>query len=153
MQGSLQLIPPEPDLRAVIEEFARLLEVLSGQLEQAMQDASRDSAALAHVFQKIAASNSQVAGIAGRVPDVLRHCADIDTCMNDAVTALQFQDRLAQRAVHVRAGLTHMRTALRQRGERSYEEWLQLLRDVELIQEIEQARLTNHSAQGSAELF
>jgi hypothetical protein len=146
--------PPQPNLRVVIEEFSRLIAVLSGQLDSAMQDASRDGVALGLAFHRIVSANASIGALARTLaPDIEAYSANIEDAISEAVTALQFQDRLEQRAVHVRAGLEHLRASLRDPRERSFEEWLELLRDVEVIQELEHAKLTHSASHGSAELF
>ena len=131
-------------LREVIEELARLLSVLSHQLADSLYESGRDCVAVGQSFHRLAAASERIDAIAAQRPtaDGLReHCAEIGASLQAAVVALQYHDRLAQRVGHIRTGLEHLQSLLRDRAERSYEDWLVLLRDAERAQKTEQARL------------
>ncbi len=145
-------------LRAVIEEFRRVLDKLGAQLEASVEEADAECTAVGGAFRDIAAANQRIRATlmepalhAVIAPD----CTRIDASLSVAVVALQYQDRLAQRVGHIRAGLHHLQDLLRDGTERTYEEWLELLREVENSHEAEQRRLqaVEAASHSSAELF
>jgi hypothetical protein len=145
-------------LREVIEEFAQLLSLLSEQLADSLHESGRDCMAVGQSFHRLAVASEQIDVLAEQHPQagsMRAHCAEIGVSLGAAVVALQYHDRLAQRVGHIRKGLEHLQTLLRDRRERSYEDWLSLLRDVELAQRAEQTRLVpaGLGERGSAELF
>jgi hypothetical protein len=145
-------------LREVIEEFARLLSVLSEQLADSLHESGRDCVAVGQSFHRLAAASEHIDVIAARRPaaDGLReHCAEIGSSLSKAVVALQYHDRLAQRVGHICTSLEHLQALLRDRSQRSYEDWIVLLRDVERAQKNEQARLIAAALEhrSTAELF
>jgi uncharacterized membrane protein YccC len=150
-----QITSAEAGPREVIEEFARLLSVLSEQLADSLHESGRDCVA---VGQRLAAASEQIDAIAARHPAIAglrEHCAEIGASLAAAVGALQYHDRLAQRAGHIRSGLEHLQALLRDRSERSYEDWLVLLRGVEQAQRAEQTRLmaAELERRGTVEIF
>jgi hypothetical protein len=145
-------------LREVIEEFARLLSVLSDQLADSLHESGRDCVAVGQSFHRLAAASERIDAIAAqsaRADGLREHCAEIGASLGAAVVALQYHDRLAQRVGHIRTGLEHLQALLRDRSERSYEDWLTLLRAVERAQKTEQARLmaAELEQRSTAELF
>jgi len=145
-------------LRQVIDEFARLLAVLSEQLADSLHESSRDCVAVGRSFHRLAAASEQIDAIAAQhagMEGLREPCAEIGASLATAVVALQYHDRLAQRVSHIRRGLEHLQALLRDRSERSYEDWLSLLREVERAQEVEQRRLmaAELEERSTAELF
>jgi hypothetical protein len=153
-----EIASAQAGLREVIEEFARLLSVLSEQLADSLRESGRDCVAVGQSFHRLAAASEQIDAIAAQQPAIAglrEHCAEIGTSLAAAVGALQYHDRLAQRAGHIRAGLEHLQVLLRDRSERSYEDWLVLLRGVEQAQRAEQTRLmaAELERRGTIEIF
>jgi DNA anti-recombination protein RmuC len=121
--------PPQEQLHAVIDEVGRVLDKLGDQLAATVQEADRECRTI---------------GIAcrGQTGAMLReNCDEIDAAMNDAIVALQYQDLMAQRVVNIRAGLDKLQENLRDGITRTYGEWLELLRSVERLHNLEQQRL------------
>ena len=107
-------------LREVIEEFARLLSVLSEQLADSLHESGRDCVAVGQSFHRLATASEQIDAIAGQQPAIAglrEHCAEIGASLAAAVVALQYHDRLVQRAGHIRTGLEHLQV-LQHRGQR-----------------------------------
>jgi hypothetical protein len=158
MMRGTEIASAQAGLREVIEEFARLLSVLSEQLADSLHESGRDCIAVGQSFHRLAAASEQIDAIAAQqsaIAGLRGHCAEIGTSLAAAVVALQYHDRLAQRVGHIRTGLEHLQALLRDRSERSYEDWLLLLRRVEQAQKAEQARLmaAELERRGTAELF
>jgi hypothetical protein len=144
MTREAQLESVEAGLREVFEEFARLLSVLNVQLADSLHESGRDCVAVGQSFRRLAAASDRIDAIAAQQPaigELREHCAEIGTTLAAAVVALQYQDRLAQRVGHIRTGLERLEALLRDRTERSCEDWLSLLRGLEQAQKIAQARL------------
>jgi hypothetical protein len=130
---------------AVIREFARLLDVLGGQLTDATREAGSECASLGDVLGRVAAAASQIESSARgtTLESVVRApCADVTAALHTAVVTLQYEDRLAQRIGHIRAGLTDLHGLLRDYPLRSHEVWMGLLQDVDLIQALRQQQLS-----------
>jgi len=149
---------PDPSLREVIEEFARLLEVLGGQLGHSVQEAEREWGDLGLAFHRLAVANERLGKLGSSSPilaAVGEQSAEIGASLEAAVVTLQCHDRLAQRVGHICAGLDRLHTLLRDGVERPNQEWLRLLREVERTQHAEQARLAavDIAPRGSVELF
>ena len=109
-------------------------------------------------FRRLAAANRRNTAlpVRGSATPMLRdNCAQIDAALNDAIVALQYQDLLAQRIFHIRAGLDQIQQHLRDGTERSYSEWLVLLRRVERLHHNEQQRLRRAQplAESTVDLF
>jgi hypothetical protein len=158
MIRGVEIVSAQAGLREVIEEFARLLSVLSEQLADSLHESGRDCVAVGQSFHRLAAASERIDAIAARQPasaGLREHCAEIGTSLAAAVGALQYHDRLAQRAGHIRAGLEHLQALLRDRSERSYEDWLVLLRGVGQAQRAEQTRLmaAELERRGTIEIF
>jgi hypothetical protein len=150
--------PRGSDLRAVIEEFGRVLDILGAQLSASVQEAEQECAAVGKAFRNLAAAKGRIDQAVGDQPaySVVRDNSEqIGASLDAAVVGLQYHDRLAQRVGHIRAGLHHLQQVLRDGTERSHGEWLELLRDVEQAHRLEQRRLmaAEIASHGSAELF
>jgi hypothetical protein len=150
--------PRGTDLRAVIEEFGNVLAVLGAELTRSVHEADREWVAVGDAFQQLAAANERIEAISGDEPKpgFLRdNCARISASLGEAIVALQYQDRLAQRIGHIRASLDHLQSFLKDGSDRSCEEWLIVLHHVEAAYRSEQARLMSAAVRpnGSAELF
>jgi hypothetical protein len=146
------------DLRTVIEEFGRLLELLAGQLTASVNDASRDCAMVGDTFEAIATANARLKAIEAKEADVapLRACGErITQSLDAAVIALQYHDRFTQRIGNIRAGLNRLQMMLQDGTERSFEDWLTLLRHVEGSYQAEQSRLlgAHITPKGTEEIF
>lgn len=146
------------ELRAVIGELGRVLDKLGDQLAATVQEADRECRTIGIAFRKMATANRRLAAIPLRGPaaKVLEaNCTDIDAAMNDAIVALQYQDLLAQRVFHIRAGLDQIQGNLRDGTQRSYRDWLEFLRRVERLHHTEQQKLRTAQplAESSVDLF
>jgi hypothetical protein len=153
-----QVTSSEATLPEVIEEFARLLSLLSEQLADSLHESGRDCVAVGQSFHRLAVASEEIDALAAQHPKagaLRERCAEIGVSLAAAVVALQYHDRLAQRVGHIRTGLEHLQELLRDRRERSYEDWLSMLRDVEKAQRAEQTRLvpSDLGERGGAELF
>lgn len=159
--------PRTPALRAVIGEFGRHLDMLSEQLGASLREADGECVSVGESFHDMAAAKNALDGIRCPEPEqsILRDsCRQIGASLHAAVTALQYHDRLSQRLALIRTGLNRLQSLLQDRSARSYDEWLQALREVEQVNRVEQRRLgpdpgreTNGAAaavaNGSVELF
>jgi hypothetical protein len=131
-------------LRDVITEFGRHLDILAEQLTASMTEADRDCVSVGESFHELSAARATIQSV--ECPEPARRVID-DSCrrigesLHDAVVALQYHDRLAQRLGLVRAGLVRLQTLLHESGPRSYESWLASLREVEQINRTERLRL------------
>jgi len=139
-----QEAPKSTELGEVIVEFGRHLDMLAERLGTSLMEADRDCVSVGESFHELAAAKTTIDGVSCGEPvrSVLRDsCKQIGDSLHSAVVALQYHDRLAQRLALVRAGLDRLQTMLHDRSARSYDEWLQSLRDVERINRAEQQRL------------
>lgn len=146
------------EMRAVIEEFGRVLDSFGSQIDASVKDADRECAAIGLAFQELGSAKRDLDTLECPQParTLLRqHAARIGASLDAAVTAMQYQDRLTQRVGHIRVGLHRLQTLLRDGVDRSTEQWLELLRHVEEANQVEQERLAaaQSAAHGSAELF
>jgi len=134
----------ESDVRSVIAEFGRLLEIFSDQLAESLREADRECTAVGESFHDLAAAKARIEHVAcppAAHAALARECAAIDGSLGAAVTALQYHDRLTQRIGHIRVGLNHLQTLLREPTERGDEEWLALLKNVDRTYHLEWHRL------------
>jgi hypothetical protein len=160
--------PSGEDLRAVIDEFGRLLAIFGSQLADSLQEADREYVVVGDAFHEIAAAKTAIAAVDCPQPQKaqLQHeTRRIEDSLHAAIVALQYHDRLAQRLGHIRTGLDHLKTLLRDGKDRSNAEWLQLLQNVERAHHVEQQRLIGidsgadsagasaPAAKGTVELF
>ncbi len=146
------------EMRAVIEEFGRVLDSFGSQLDAAVTDADRECAAIGAAFHQLGAAKSALDAMECPEPArtlLRRHSSNLGAALDAAVTALQYQDRLTQRVGHIRVGLHRLQTSLRDGADRTTGQWLALLRHVEEEIHAEQARLAaaQCAAHDSAELF
>jgi len=131
-------------LGEVIVEFGRHLDMLAAQLGTSLMEADRDSVSVGESFHELSAVKSTLEALPCGEPAhsvVKSACCQIGESLHTAVIALQYHDRLAQRLALVRAGLLRLQTLLQDRTPRSYDAWLQSLRDVEQVNRHEQKRL------------
>ena len=136
----------EATVRGVIDEFGRLLEIFSAQLAESLQEADRECTAVGDSFHDLVEARGNIERVACPEPQssiLRRECAQIDESIGAAVVALQYHDRLAQRVGHIRVGLNHLQKLLCYQCERSSEEWLQLLQNVERTYHLEWHRLAH----------
>jgi hypothetical protein len=136
--------PKSTQLREVIVEFGRHLDMLAEQLGASVMEADRECVSVGESFHEMATARNTIAGIRCAEPErsVLHgSCKQIGESLHTAVVALQYHDRLAQRLGLVRAGLSRLQTLLHDESPRSYDEWLESLRDVEHTNRVEQRRL------------
>jgi hypothetical protein len=132
------------DVRSVIAEFGRLLEIFSAQLAESLQEADRECTAVGESFHDLAAAKARIEQVAcppAARAALARECAAIDGSLGTAVVALQYHDRLNQRIGHIRAGLNHLQMLLREPAARSDEEWLALLQNADRTYHLEWHRL------------
>jgi hypothetical protein len=136
--------PKSTQLREVIIEFGRHLDMLAEQLGASVMEADRECISVGESFHEMAAARNAIATIDCSEPGhslLHRSCGQIGESIQTAVVALQYHDRLAQRLGLVRAGLDRLQTLLHDESPHSYDEWLESLRDVERINRAEQSRL------------
>jgi hypothetical protein len=132
------------NIRAVVEEFGRVLDTFGQQLAASLQESERQYLAVGDAFHELATAKRGIEAVICLEPQqtiLKRGCERIGQSLDAAVVALQYHDRLAQRVGHIRAGLDHLQTVLRDGHERSFDAWLELLREVERVQTLEQWRL------------
>src|ERR1700690_367982 len=142
----------EAPMRGVIDEFARLLEIFSRQPAESLQEADRDCTAVGDSFHDLAEARGQIERVPCPEPHasvLQRQCAQIEDSIGAAVVALQYHDRLTQRIGHIRVGLNHLQQLLRHQAQRTSEEWLELLQNVDRTYHLECPRLA-HWAQAGA---
>jgi hypothetical protein len=142
--GSSPEVPKTTDLRSVIVEFGRLLDILSAQLGTSLKEADRECVAVGQSFDKLASAKGRIDSITCNEPQqtaIRESCRVIGDSLGAAVVALQYHDRLAQRVGHIRAGLDRLHGLLLDGAPRSNDEWLELLRNVEHANRVEQQRL------------
>jgi hypothetical protein len=135
---------PNALLGEVIAEFGRHLDMLAEQLSASVAEADRECATVGDSFHQLSAARAEIEKVACPEPGrgVLRHsCRQIGESLHNAVVALQYHDRLAQRLGLVRAGLERLQTLLQEPAPRSYQVWLASLRELEHTNRIEQQRL------------
>jgi hypothetical protein len=142
--SSAEASSQDSDVRSVIAEFGRLLEIFSAQLAESLREADRECTAVGESFHDLAAAKARIEEVACP-PDaraaLARECAAIDGSLGAAVIALQYHDRLTQRIGHIRVGLNHLQMLLREPTERSDEEWLAMLQAVDKTYHLEWHRL------------
>jgi len=148
--------PKGAQLREVIVEFGRHLDMLAEQLNGALTEADRECHSVGESFHDMATAKNIIAGISCAEPErsALRNsCKQIGDSLHAAVVALQYHDRLTQRLALVRTALNRLQTLLHDRSASSYDEWLQALRDVEQVNRTEQQRLGRaaHGQTGGAQ--
>ena len=134
----------ESDVRSVIAEFGRLLEIFSAQLAESLREADRECTAVGESFHDLAAAKARIEQV--ECPPAARaaldlECAEIAGSLGAAVVALQYHDRLTQRIGHIRVGLNHLQKLLSETTPRSDEEWLELLQNVDRTYHLEWHRL------------
>ncbi len=133
-----------PDLRAVVEEFGRLLAIFEGQLGAAVSEADRECMAVGEAFHGLSSAREEIAGSVGQENSEERirsACDRIGASLTAAVMALQYHDRLSQRVEHIRMGLHRLQTHLRDDAGQSHEDWMSMLKRVEHRYYLEQQRL------------
>jgi hypothetical protein len=133
-----------PELREVIAEFGRHLDILAEQLGASLLEADRKCMSVGDSFHELAAAKSALDAIGCAEPE-RSQLRDTGKQMGDsihaAVVALQYHDRLVQRLGLVRAGLERLQTLLHDSSPRSFDHWLQSLRELERVNRTEQLRL------------
>jgi hypothetical protein len=130
-------------LPEVIEEFGRHLDILAEQLGASLTEADRDCVSLGRSFHELKTVNATLEALPCEEParTVLHaSCTQIGASLHDAVVALQYHDRLAQRLELVRSALNRLQALLKANAPGS-SDWLQSLRDLEQINRTEQRRL------------
>jgi hypothetical protein len=144
----------DTDVRSVVEEFGRLLEIFSAQLAESLHEADGECTAVGESFHEMAAAKARIEGIECQEPErsVLRtECTRIGRSLGTAVEALQYHDRLTQRIGHIRVGLNHLQELLRHKPDRSDDDWLALLQNVERSYHLEWHRLARAAGPGVGE--
>jgi hypothetical protein len=132
------------DVRSVIDEFGRLLEIFSAQLAESLREADRECTAVGESFHDLAEAKTRIEQVdcPSPVRTVLdRECSSIAGALGAAVVALQYHDRLTQRIGHIRVGLNHLQKLLSDTTPRSDDEWLALLQNVDRSYHLEWHRL------------
>jgi hypothetical protein len=136
--------PRSPELRALIAEFGRHLDILADQLGASVLEADRECVSVGESFHELAAARSIIDGMDCPEPQrsALRKTGrQMGESLHAAVVALQYHDRLAQRLGLVRAGLDRLQLLLKDDRSRSYDEWIRSLHEVERINRSERLRL------------
>jgi hypothetical protein len=149
--------PPGPthkdtDVRSVVEEFGRLLEIFSAQLAESLHEADRECTAVGESFHEMATAKARIEGIECPEPErtfLRSECTQIGRSLGAAVVALQYHDRLTQRIGHIRVGLNHLQQLLRHKPDRSDDDWLALLQNVERTYHLEWHRLARATGPGA----
>jgi hypothetical protein len=139
-----QPAPENGELRVVIGEFGRHLDMLAEQLGASLSEADRDCMSVGESFHDLADAKNKIADVDCDEPvrTVLKHsCDQIGNSLHAAVVALQYHDRLAQRLALIRTGLNRLQELLHDPTVRPYNDWLESLRHVEALNRIEQRRL------------
>lgn len=139
-----QPAPENGELRVVIGEFGRHLDMLAEQLGASLSEADRDCMSVGESFHDLAEAKNKIADVDCDEPvrTVLQHtCEQIGNSLHAAVVALQYHDRLAQRLALIRTGLNRLQELLHDPTVRPYNDWLESLRHVEQLNRIEQSRL------------
>jgi len=140
----MQPAPENTELRVVIGEFARHLDILADQLGASLSEADRECISVGESFHDLADAKNKIEVVGCDEPGrtVLKHsCEQIGHSLHAAVVALQYHDRLAQRLALIRTGLNRLQELLHDQSGRSYDEWLISLRHVEHLNRVEQRRL------------
>jgi hypothetical protein len=148
--------PKSTQLREVIIEFGRHLDILADQLGASVTEADRDCVSVGDSFHEMASARTTLESIdcAEPVRSILRDsCLQIGESLQTAVVGLQYHDRLSQRLGLVRVGLNRLQTLLHDDSPRSYDEWLASLREVEQINRVEQQRLGPTPLETEASVF
>ena len=148
--------PKSTQLREVIVEFGRHLDILAEQLGASVMEADRDCVSVGDSFHEMASARATLESIECGEPvrSILRDsCLQIGESLQTAVVALQYHDRLSQRLGLVRVGLTRLQTLLHDSSPRSYDDWLASLRDVEQINRLEQQRLGPKPVETEASVY
>lgn len=139
-----QPAPENGELRVVIGEFGRHLDMLAEQLGASLSEADRDCVSVGESFHDLADAKNKIAVVDCDEParTFLKHsCEQIGNSLHAAVVALQYHDRLAQRLALIRTGLNRLQELLHDPTVRPYNDWLESLRQVEQLNRIEQSRL------------
>jgi len=139
-----QPAPENGELRVVIGEFGRHLDMLAEQLGASLSEADRECVSVGESFHDLAEAKNKIADVNCDEPvrTVLKHsCQQIGNSLHAAVVALQYHDRLSQRLALIRTGLNRLQELLHDPTVRPYNDWLESLRQVEHLNRIEQSRL------------
>jgi hypothetical protein len=144
--------PENGELRVVIGEFGRHLDMLAEQLGSSLSEADRECVSVGESFHDLAEAKNTIADVNCDEPvrTVLKHsCEQIGNSLHAAVVALQYHDRLSQRLALIRTGLNRLQELLHDPTVRPYNDWLESLRHVEHLNRIEQRRLGPETDVGS----
>jgi hypothetical protein len=146
--------PENVELRVVIGEFGRHLDMLAEQLSASLSEADRECVSVGESFHDLADAKNKIADVHCDEPvrAVLKHsCDQIGNSLHAAVVALQYHDRLAQRLALIRTGLNRLQELLHDPSVRPYNDWLESLRHVEHLNRIEQRRLGPETDMGQSD--
>jgi hypothetical protein len=146
-----QPAPENVELRVVIGEFGRHLDMLAEQLGASLSEADRECVSVGESFHDLADAKNRIADVDCDEPvrTVLKHsCEQIGSSLHAAVVALQYHDRLAQRLALIRTGLNRLQELLHDPTVRPYNDWLESLRHVEHLNRVEQRRLGPETEMG-----
>jgi hypothetical protein len=146
--------PENGELRVVIGEFGRHLDMLAEQLGASLSEADRECVSVGESFHDLADAKNKIADVLCEEPvrTVLQNsCQQIGNSLHAAVVALQYHDRLAQRLALIRTGLNRLQELLHDPTVRPYNDWLESLRHVEHLNRIEQRRLGPESDVGQSD--
>ena len=153
-EAALLPAPENGELRVVIGEFGRHLDMLAEQLGASLSEADRDCVSVGESFHDLADAKNKIADVPCDEParTLLRHsCEQIGNSLHAAVVALQYHDRLSQRLALIRTGLNRLQDLLHDRSGRTYNDWLESLRHVENLNRIEQRRLGPETDMGQSD--
>jgi hypothetical protein len=149
-----QPAPENVELRVVIGEFGRHLDMLAEQLGASLSEADRECVSVGESFHDLADAKNKIADVPCDEPvrTLLKHsCDQIGNSLHSAVVALQYHDRLAQRLALIRTGLNRLQELLHDPTVRPYNDWLESLRHVEQLNRIEQRRLGPEADMGQGD--
>jgi hypothetical protein len=153
-EGATLPAPENGELRVVIGEFGRHLDMLADQLGASLSEADRECVSVGESFHDLAAAKNKIADVNCDEPvrTVLKHsCEQIGNSLHAAVVALQYHDRLSQRLALIRTGLNRLQELLHDPTVRPYNDWLESLRHVEHLNRVEQRRLGPEADMGQSD--
>ncbi|MDD3482540.1 Hpt domain-containing protein [Azovibrio restrictus] len=135
-----------------VRQTVQMLELAAGQIHVAMRDSNLSVEALMGAFgtmaERLQHLESRLQAISG--DEVLgAEMHEVSSAMDEALVALQFYDRLAQRLEHVEHGLGHLATLLADAGQRGeLQAWEALQEEIRSRYTTEEERIMFASVMG-----
>jgi hypothetical protein len=152
-------IQPDSSQSQQIENLVAMLGVISAQIEGALRETDAPAAILVETAHSMGTATQTIArclfdfsGSPARVfQDLMVLHDDMHTRSSNAVTAIQFHDRLVQCLTHVCSSLTYLAQFMASGGaEKSEAQWNELRERVRKIHSMEQERVLFDLLTGSA---